>query len=95
MPVPAPRSLQWLRDQVAFVAVAVIMLAAVGYLLVWPDHWRRGVGVIAVAVLVGGVLRLLLPRPKAGMLVVRARWFDVACYLVIGGVILGVAVRLH
>lgn len=89
------RRLPWLRDELAFVVVAAILLAAVGYLAIWPDHWRRGVGIVALAALVGGVLRLVLPRPRAGMLVVRARWFDVACYLVIGGVILAAAVRLH
>jgi hypothetical protein len=89
------RHVPWLRDEAPFVVVALILLVAVGYLTIWPDHWRRGIAIIALAALVGGVLRLVLPRPRAGMLVVRARWFDVACYLVIGGVILGVAVRLH
>ena len=85
----------WLRDETAFVVVIAIMLVAVVYLAIWPDHWRRGVGIIAFALLLGGIFRMFLPAPRAGALAVRARWFDVACYLSMGGVILGVAIRLH
>lgn len=85
----------WLRDETAFVVVVAIMIIAVVYLAIWPDHWRRGVGIIALAMFLGGVFRMLLPAPRAGVLAVRARWFDVACYLALSGVILGVAIRLH
>ena len=45
--------------------------------------------------LVAGVLRLVLPTAHAGLLAVRGRWFDIVCYLAMGGVILGVDIRLH
>jgi hypothetical protein len=91
----AVRHPAWLRDETAFVVVVAIVVIAVVYLVIWPDHWRRGVGIIAFALLVGAIFRMVLPAHRAGMLAVRARWFDVACYLGLSGVILGVAIRLH
>jgi hypothetical protein len=41
------------------------------------------------------VLRAVLPPARVGLLVVRARWIDVLAYAAMGGVILGVAIRLH
>jgi predicted membrane channel-forming protein YqfA (hemolysin III family) len=87
--------LRWLRNEAPFVLVAAILLSAVGYLVVWPDHWRRGVGGIVLALLVAGVLRIVLPTPRSGVLAVRAKWFDAVCYLSLGVVILAVALRLH
>jgi hypothetical protein len=52
------------------------------------------VAAIAGAVLLAAVLRLLLPDPAAGMLAVRRRWLDVSIYLVLGGLILFVDIRL-
>lgn len=89
------RLVQWIRDEVAFVSVAVLVLCGVLALTVWPDHWRRDVGVIALAMFVAAALRLFLPARRIGMLATRARWFDVIALLALGGVILGVAIRLH
>jgi phosphatidylglycerol lysyltransferase len=47
------------------------------------------------AFLLAAVLRAVLPARRAGLLAVRARWLDVLVYAVMGGVILGVAIRLH
>ncbi|MGH8861981.1 MAG: DUF3017 domain-containing protein [Jatrophihabitantaceae bacterium] len=87
--------LRWLRAELPFVEVVVVALSSVGYLLVWPDHWRRGVGLIALAMIAAGVLRLTLSPARAGSLAVRGRGWDVACYLAIGVVILVVEIRLH
>ena len=40
------------------------------------------------------LLRLVLPSASAGLLRVRARWLDVVWYGALGGVLLGVAIRL-
>ncbi len=48
-----------------------------------------------VALLLAGVLRLFLPDVRAGLLGVRGRVRDGLTYLVIGGLILGVAIHLH
>jgi hypothetical protein len=74
--------------------VCAILLAAVIYLAVAAGHWRRGCGVIALALLVAGSLRLVLPTPRGGLLEIRARWWDVVCYWAFGVAILVVAIRL-
>ena len=89
------RAWQWVVEQLAFLVVLLVVAAAFLYLIVEPGHWRRGSGVVAVAMLLAAVLRAVLSPTRAGLLVVRARWIDVVVYAVIGGLILGVAVRLH
>jgi hypothetical protein len=89
------RALQWIIEQVAFLAVLLLLGLAFGYLIVDPGRWGRGSGVISVAVLLAGLLRALLPARRVGMLAVRSRWLDAACYLAIGGAILAVDIRLH
>jgi hypothetical protein len=89
------RALRWINEQLAFLVVLVVLAAAFGYLIVEPGRWGRTSGVVAVAVLLAGVLRAVLPAGRVGMLAVRSRWFDAACYLALGGVILAVDLRLH
>lgn len=89
------RALHWVADQLAFLLVIVILAAAFGYLIIEPGRWGRTSGIVAVAVLLAGVLRGVLPSPRVGMLAVRSRWFDTACYVVLGGLILAIDLRLH
>ena len=58
------------------------------------DHWLRGVGVVGAALIGAGLLRASLSDVQAGLLVVRRRPFDVACYLLLGGTIIGVGLVL-
>ena len=83
------------RHQAPFLLVLALILGAVGYLIIGPGHWRRGSGVIAVAMLLGGFLRLALPEQHAGVLAVRKRWIDAVCYFGLGVAILAVAIRLQ
>ena len=89
------RILRWGVDQIAFLTVLVVLAAAFVYLLIEPGRWGRTCGVVAVAVLLAAVLRAVLPDARAGMLAVRSRWLDAACYLALGGVILAIDLRLH
>jgi hypothetical protein len=86
---------RWIRDEVAFVCVCVLVLCGVLALAIWPDHWRPDVSIIAAALFVAAILRLALPTPRAGALAARTRWFDVVAYTALGGVILALAIRLH
>jgi Protein of unknown function (DUF3017) len=95
MPANKSSRTDWLHDQAPFTLVALLMVLSVLYLLIWPDHWRRGVGIIAFAMFVAGVLRVVLPTQRIGMLAVRARWFDAVCYFALGVVIIGVSLRLQ
>ena len=89
------RGLQWLRAEAPFVVVVALVLAAGAYLHHAPGHWRRVSGIIAAALLLAGVLRLVLPAAQVGLLNVRGRVRDALTYLFIGGLILGVAIHLH
>lgn len=62
---------------------AVLVLAAFGlaYVAFAPRHWLRGVLVLALAMAAAGVLRVVLPTRKAGLLAVRTRTIDAVCYL--------------
>jgi hypothetical protein len=83
------------RSELPFLLVIAAVLGAVLFLLISPGHWRRATLVIAVALLAAGLGRLVLPDARAGSLAIRNRWWDAACYLAIGGVILAVDIRLH
>src|SRR2546423_14146204 len=52
----------------------------IGYAAAVPPHWLRGVLVLAGAMVIAGMLRLLLPARPAGLLAGRRRAFDVLCY---------------
>ena len=71
------------RRQWAFFVTVAIFAVGATYGMLPTGHWRRGSAIMGFALLVGSGLRLLL-GPKAGLLVVRARWFDVAAMLAMG-----------
>lgn len=66
------------------VYLLVVAASVIGLLIVAFGPWRRGVDLIGAALLVGAVMRVVLPESNAGMLRVRrSRWADV---LMLGGV---------
>jgi hypothetical protein len=89
------RTLRWIGDQLPFLIVLAVLVVAVVDLLVDPDRWWIGAGIVAAAVLVAGLLRIVLPTSRAGMLAIRARWLDILMYVVLGVVILAVDIRLQ
>lgn len=60
--------------------VMLIELIGVVSVSVVQQHWLRAVGVMAIGMVVAGFFRLVLSDEQAGMLRVRGRTFDVACY---------------
>lgn len=92
MPSPLWR---WVREQRAFLAVVVVLVAGFVYLVFQPSHWRRGTGVMAVALLAAAVLRVALRGYGAGLLAVRSKWLDGLIYLLLGVCILAVDIRLQ
>lgn len=89
------RALRWMAEQFAFLVVLVLIVAGFLYLIIEPGRWGRMSGVVAVAVLLGGVLRAALPTARVGLLAVRSRLVDCLLYFVLGGLILGLDIRLH
>ncbi|MEV2216216.1 DUF3017 domain-containing protein [Streptomyces sp. NPDC050997] len=65
--------------------LAVLSAVGLGLLLTALDLFRLGILLIGVALLVGGLLRWLLP--DVGMLAVRSRFTDIVTYGVLGGAI--------
>lgn len=57
----------------------VLAFVFAGTLVIMTSHWRRGSIIIAGALGLGALLRLVLPKKVAGLLAVRSRWFDVLC----------------
>ncbi len=62
----------------------VLLCVAAGFAVVLSHHFRRGSVVIAGALLLGSLLRLVLPARVAGLLAVRSRAFDVAVLAILG-----------
>ena len=66
------------------VYLIVVAVSAVGLLVIAFGPWRRGVGLMGLALLFGALVRVFLSDNNAGMLRVRrSRWADV---LMLGGV---------
>ncbi len=65
----------WL-NQVPYLLVLATMGA--GIVVVAAAHFKRGPAIIAGSLLLGAVLRALLPAERVGLLAVRRRWVDVA-----------------
>jgi hypothetical protein len=57
--------------------LAVLVVVGVGLLLVTFEHWRRGLAVMGLGLVVAAALRLLLPVRRVGFLAVRSRFVDV------------------
>jgi hypothetical protein len=60
--------------------ILVLLIAAAGMVRVLTQHWREGAALIGGALLVAAVLRVMLPADRAGLLAIRSRAIDVACY---------------
>ncbi|MEP6853378.1 MAG: DUF3017 domain-containing protein [bacterium] len=79
---------------VPYLAVLVAAGAGLAYSAAQPVHWLRGIGVVGLAMGIAGLLRWFLTDRQAGLLAVRRRMFDVCCYFMLSGGILGVALVL-
>jgi Protein of unknown function (DUF3017) len=64
--------------------LAVLVGVAVGLVMVAFEHWRRGLVVVGLVLVGGGVLRLLLPLRRVGFLAVRSRPVDVVLLVGVG-----------
>jgi hypothetical protein len=54
----------------------VIVGVGVGLAMVALEHWRRGLVVIGLTLVLAALFRLLLPLPRLGFLAVRSRTID-------------------
>jgi hypothetical protein len=86
-PVPAPRPPLYLRRPLLagflrqWPLLLVIVGVGAGLLLVAVERWRSGLLLVALAMVVAGLFRMLLPVRRIGFLAVRSRPVDVALTL--------------
>jgi hypothetical protein len=64
--------------------LVVLLTVGTGLLMVTFEHWRRGLVVVGLALVGGGLLRLLLPLRRVGFLAVRSRPVDVVLLVGVG-----------
>lgn len=72
----------------------LLLLVAAGLLAAVLGAWRPGLVVAGAALAVAGLLRLLLPPGRLGVLAVRARPFDAVTLLAVGVALAALAVGL-
>lgn len=68
--------------------LVVLACMGVAFGIAATGHWRKGAFALGCAVLLGGLLRAVLPAKTVGLLAVRARWLDTLLLLVCGGAML-------
>lgn len=61
-----------------------LLAVLVGLAAVGQHHWRMGLSLIGVTLVVAGLLRALLPVRRVGLLAVRSRAFDAVLMLSVG-----------
>lgn len=83
---------QRVMAQVPYLAVGLVVVA--GLVLVVFEYWRRGLVTIGAAMGLAGLLRLLLPARRAGLLSVRGRGFDVAAYVFLAVALVGIGLAI-
>lgn len=64
--------------------IGILGASIAGLVIVTSGHWRTGLHWMAGALVVGALLRSVLPQKDAGMLAVRARWIDVTLLAALG-----------
>ncbi|SDJ51024.1 Protein of unknown function [Frankineae bacterium MT45] len=105
VPTPAPEGTpfrhwlrRWLHDLVSQWPFALVLfVCAVGFFggVIRPQHWLRAVSVMAAGMLLGALLRLVLPPVRAGWLAVRSRTLDVVIYAGLGVLTFTFGVLVH
>jgi hypothetical protein len=60
--------------------IGVLAVAALGLLRVGTANWREGSVLLGGSLLLGAVLRVLLPPDRAGLLAIRSKAVDVLAY---------------
>ena len=72
--------------------VTVLLVVVVGLLVTSRGYFRIGSVVVGAGVLLGALLRALLPERRAGLLVVRHRVLDVALMTAMGVAVIVLAI---
>ena len=82
--LPGNRARRAAQRDIPFLLVLTVLVAGFVFVRIAPQHWLRGVLIIGADLIGAGLLRLLLPVRRAGILVVRSRLFDTIAYIGLG-----------
>lgn len=96
-PPTAPSAGSLMADQRLLRAIPitlVLLCVAVALVLISLAYWRRGTVMLAAAMLLGGVLRMVLSDRTIGVLAVRGKAFDVLFYVITGAFLVAVGVGI-
>ena len=74
--------------------LVVLLVVAAGLVMVALEHWRQGLVTVGFGLVVGGLVRLLLPVRRVGFLAVRSRPVDVVLLLGVGVALTAFAVAI-
>jgi hypothetical protein len=74
--------------------LVVLLVVGAGLVMVALEHWRQGLVTVGLGLLVGGLVRLLLPVRRVGFLAVRSRPVDVVLLLGTGVALIGFTLAL-
>ncbi|WP_370542042.1 DUF3017 domain-containing protein [Amycolatopsis sp. FDAARGOS 1241] len=77
---------------VPFGVVVLLVLAAA--LRILQYHWREGAVLVGVALLVGGLLRAVLPEDRVGLLAIRGKVVDVVTYAALCAAVFYIALTI-
>jgi hypothetical protein len=92
--LPGGRAFRAARRDIPFLLIVAALVVAFVYVRMQPQHWLRGVLAIGIDLIAAGVLRLVLPARRAGLLVVRSRLFDTVAYAGLGVLVITFGVAL-
>jgi hypothetical protein len=92
MSEPRPhRDRRWLVH-VPFAVMMVLLAGAVVRALQY--HWREGAALVGIALFIGGVLRLVLPEDKVGLIAIRTKTVDIVTYWLLSAAVLYIALSI-
>jgi hypothetical protein len=79
--------------QVPFLLVLAVV--AIGMVRIAEYHWRQGTVLIGIALLLGAVLRAVLPGTRVGLIALRGRAVDILTYTAFGVVVVAIALTMQ
>ncbi|MDQ2582442.1 DUF3017 domain-containing protein [Saccharothrix yanglingensis] len=72
----------------------VLAITSLGFVRIVQYHWRQGVVLIGLALLVAALLRIMVTDEQAGLIAIRSRSVDALLYTGLGFAVIVVAMTI-
>ncbi|MGM1060754.1 DUF3017 domain-containing protein [Saccharothrix sp. Mg75] len=72
----------------------VLAISLLGFVRIVQYHWRQGVVLIGLALLVAALLRVMVTDEQAGLIAIRSRSVDALLYTGLGFAVIVVAMTI-